>query len=243
MNAREPTLSTGVHAGAIDIPYKVWSSPGVDETTRAPLLLVHDGPEYDERSGLTDFLAQQVRQGVIPPHRTALIEPVMGKRNDWYGASPDYTNDFARVLVPSILDTHPTDPSIIGMGASLGAVSMLGIAHESPSLFSGLYLQSGSFHHPNLDTEQNSYEEYYRVALLVEKIVKSPASKQTLEIGMTCGNEANLLGNIVMAAALASQGHNVSFRQNTGKHAFEEWGKIFTPTLTELLRCAWMKHD
>lgn len=242
MNTTHVACSPALGTETLDIPYEVWSAPGVEDAAQVPLLLAHDGPEYDERSGLTKFLTQQVRSGILPPHRVALIEPVFGQRNNWYGASPDYNAALAQEIIPTIIETYPTSPRIIGMGASLGAVSLLGIAHENPELFTGLFLQSGSFHHPNIDHEPGDYGEYPRVAKIVDKIVRAKNTEKPMDITLTCGRyEANLTGNVVIFSALKAQGHTVEFVDTKEEHTFESWGRLFNPHLSHFLRRVWKK--
>ena len=60
----------------------LWSPPGVETDQPLPLLVVHDGPEYDELAQLTTYLSALIVAARIPPVRAALLAP--GPRDDWY---------------------------------------------------------------------------------------------------------------------------------------------------------------
>ena len=64
----------------------------------APLIVVHDGPEYAEYAGLTRFLDAMSWEERIPPLRAALIQPV--DRNETYSASALYAGALVRELLP-----------------------------------------------------------------------------------------------------------------------------------------------
>src|SRR5205085_3062130 len=76
--------------------YATPEPPGVD----APLLVVHDGPEYARYASLTRFLDAMSWEERIPPLRAALIQPV--DRNETYSASALYAGPLGRDLLPAI---------------------------------------------------------------------------------------------------------------------------------------------
>jgi enterochelin esterase-like enzyme len=69
-----------------DVPAVLWSAAGIGAAAEVPLLVVHDGPEYDALAGLTLFLDAMVAQARLPPLRAALLALV--DRNETYSASP-----------------------------------------------------------------------------------------------------------------------------------------------------------
>ncbi len=60
---------------ADDVPVTVWTPERLADDEPAPLLLVHDGPEYDLLAGMTRYSGALVEAGVLPPHRVALAHP------------------------------------------------------------------------------------------------------------------------------------------------------------------------
>src|SRR5690349_2207513 len=49
-------LSLASRALSSDVPATLWSAAGADDDAELPLLVVHDGPEYDALASLTLFL-------------------------------------------------------------------------------------------------------------------------------------------------------------------------------------------
>jgi hypothetical protein len=99
---------------------QVWSPAGADPEEPLPLLVAHDGPEYDKLSQLTRFSAVKIAAGELPPHRVALLAP--RERDEWYSASPRYTRMLMQEVLPKLPPTHGAPAAI---GASLGALGLL----------------------------------------------------------------------------------------------------------------------
>lgn len=224
-----------------DIPVQLWSPERVSAEKPLPLLIANDGPEYDSRSHLTGYLDELMQARVVPLHRIALVEPVLGARNNWYAASREYNRALAQSVLTSVYERVSCSGPTIGVGASLGAISMLGCEYQHPGTFGGLFLQSGSFHHPRFDGGTGWYPEYNRVAELVHEMSEVLVAKHALQVAMTCGRyEHNLRGNEAMAAVFVAQGHVVSYSAVEGGHDFESWGQAFTPHLRDLLNRCWV---
>src|SRR5579875_2854488 len=79
----------------------VWTPRGLSDA--APLLIVHDGPEYAALGDLTAFAAAAIAEGLVPPLRVALLGP--GERNAWYSANADYARTFAEAVLPQLPDS------------------------------------------------------------------------------------------------------------------------------------------
>ena len=135
---------------------RLWDGGG------APLLIAHDGPEYDKLASLTRYSGAMIASGALPPHRVALLAPA--DRDEWYSASGRY----ARALVTDVMRAlHPVDP--VGMGASLGALAMLHAHVRRP--FAGLFLQSGSF----FELRHDAHE--YRFSALPARDPRGPRAQ------------------------------------------------------------------
>ena len=78
------------------IAVRVWSPAGGP----LPLLVAHDGPEYDALSRLTRYAAAMIERGALPPFRVALLPP--GDRNEWYSASAVYGRALCRRILPAM---------------------------------------------------------------------------------------------------------------------------------------------
>ncbi len=108
------------------IPGTLWSPEGLADGDPAPLLLVHDGSDFAERGSLLRWAGPALR-----PARLLLLDPAPGRRDDWYAANPDYTDQLAVAVLPLVHDTVATT-AIFGWGASLGALAMLYLHRRYP---------------------------------------------------------------------------------------------------------------
>src|ERR1700722_5015925 len=91
---------------------RIWSPAGVPQDERLPLLVVHDGPEYDTLASLTRYLSAGVAGHWLPRLRAALLSP--GPRDRWYSANMRYTRALARDVIPA-LDRRLATSVRIGM--------------------------------------------------------------------------------------------------------------------------------
>ena len=205
-----------------------------------PLLVVHDGPEYDSLAQLTTYLSANVHAGTLPRLRAALLPP--GNRNDRYSAEGAYTRALCLAVIPGLHAEVPTTVTI-GMGASLGALAMLHAQRQHPQCFDALFLQSGSFFHPRHDAHERRFSQYERVVRSVATVLRSGGHPSPVPTVMTCGSiEENLANNRIMARALAAQGYDVTLREVRDAHTFTAWRDALDPWLTGLLR-GWWRHE
>ena len=101
----------------------LWCPDGVRDGVPLPLLVVHDGPEYERQTGLTARAAELIRTGRVPPHRIALLDP--GPRDEWYSASALYARALTGEVLPALGRAVAVAGPPAGMGASLGGLAML----------------------------------------------------------------------------------------------------------------------
>ncbi len=220
-----------------DLPITLWSAPGLSKDVEAPLLVVHDGPEYADLADLTTYAEAMVSHGTLPAFRMALMHP--SERDEWYSANPDYiaaTHD----LLDGLARIYNVSANPVVMGASLGGLTALLVGLEEASRFGGVVSQSGSFFQPGLDGQESSYPFFERVTSAVRAMVEASARSRPVAVGMTCGAmEENFANNEAMAASLASQGHDVRFRTLADLHNYTAWRDGLDPTVTDLLRSVW----
>lgn len=219
-----------------DIACTVWSPLGVTDDVPLPLLVVHDGPEYDDLAGLTTYLSAMVTAGEVPALRAALLPP--GARDSRYSADGPYTRALCLKVIPRLREEFTTT-STVGMGASLGALAMLHAQRRHAGCIEGLFLQSGSFFHPRHDAHERRFSQYDRVVRSVDAVLRSNGHPSPVPTVMTCGRiEENLANNRIMARALAAQGYDVTLRELPDVHNYTAWRDAFDPWLTGLLRQA-----
>jgi enterochelin esterase family protein len=204
----------------------LWSPADVPGGEQLPLLVVHDGPEYDTRAGLTEYLGAGISGKRLPRLRAALLSP--GDRNRNYSANLRYLN--------SLIKYVPSAPARIGMGTSLGALAMLYAHSHSPSLFDALFLQSGSFFTPRCDPQERPFPYFSNVV----KYTAAPKLDRPIPVTLTCGlDEENLANNRRMADVLRQHGYPVTLHELPGGHDWGSWRGAFDPYLDDLLRQAW----
>jgi enterochelin esterase-like enzyme len=199
----------------------------------APLLVVHDGPEYAEYAALTRFLDVMSWEERAPPLRAALIHPV--DRSETYSASALYAGALARELLPAIARRVPHGPRI-GMGASLGALAMLHAHLRHPKLFDGLFLQSGSFFRQRFDKYESRFPRYRRITRFVGTVLRGTGDSARIPVALTCGAaEENRANNEAVAAALAAQGHPAWLALVRDAHTWTGWRDSLDPSLPALI--------
>lgn len=217
-----------------DLWCELWSPEGVADDAPHPLLVVHDGPEYDHISRLTTYLSAWIAAGTLPPLRAALLPP--GARDERYSADGAYTRALCLAVLPR-LRAEVATTATVGMGASLGALAMLHAQRYRAGSFDALFLQSGSFFHPSHDAHEKDFSRYERVVRSVATVLRSGAHPSPVPTVMTCGTiEENIANNRIMARALAAQGYDVALHEVRDVHNYTAWRDAFDPWLTGLLR-------
>jgi enterochelin esterase-like enzyme len=224
-------LGADVHAG-------VWSPEDAGPGEPLPLLVAHDGPEYDKLAALTHFAAAGIGAGALPRHRVALLGP--GERNEWYSASARYAGALIRDVVPALRAAVAVAGPVIGMGASLGGLAMLHAQRRHPGTFGGLFLQSGSFFTPQFDSQESGFPRYQRIVRFVRATLREGVHRDPVPAVLTCGSaEENVENNRLMARTLANQGYPATLHELPDLHNYTAWRDALEPHLTGLLARTW----
>ncbi len=218
--------------GAARVDVDLWSPADADPQEPLPLLVAHDGPEYDRLSELTRFAAAKIHAEELPRHRIALLAP--RERYEWYSASPRYTRALTHQVLPALAKQAPSYGPPAAMGASLGALALLHAEKRHPGTFGALFLQSGSFFMPRYDAHESDFPYYHRVVGFVSEILRT-GYRTEVPITLTCGSaEENIHNNRELAETLHAPLHEV---QDT--HNYTAWRDALHPHLTRLLADAW----
>jgi enterochelin esterase-like enzyme len=218
---------------AAPVPTRIWAPAGVSDDLPLPLLIVHDGPEYDALASLTTYLGAGVAGGWLPPLRAALLSP--GTRNAWYSASPRYARVFARQVRPALTALLPTT-AVIGMGTSLGALAMLHAYCGYPDTIDALFLQSGSFFTPQLDGQERRFRYFRRITDFTAAVQAGGLPARPVPVVMTCGAiEENVANNRLMLTTLQAHGYTAELHEVPDLHNYTAWRDAFDPYLTGLL--------
>jgi enterochelin esterase-like enzyme len=227
----------------VDVPVKaldaavsarVWSPEGARHDERLPLLVVHDGPEYDTLASLTRYLSAGVAGGWLPRLRAALLSP--GPRDRWYSANMRYTRALCTTVLPAITGRVATSVRV-GMGTSLGALAMLHAHCRYPDAFDALFLQSGSFFWPRFDASERRFPYYRRIVRFVTDVHDGGLPSRPVPAVFTCGLiEENIENNRLMVKTLRGRDYPVAMHEVPDMHNYTAWRDAFDPCLTELLR-------
>ena len=204
-----------------ELPALIWAHP--EATERSPLIVAHDGPEYAAHSALLTYLGQ------LPPLRAALIGPV--DRNEIYSASARYSRALAEEILPGL----PPAPVRIGLGASLGALSLFHTHRRHPESFDALFLQSGSFFR-RAESYERSFPRYERIARFVGGVHRN-RPERTIPIVLTCGTvEENLAPNRALEQSLRERGYDARLFEIRDGHNWVAWRDSLHPQLRRLLQ-------
>jgi enterochelin esterase-like enzyme len=203
-----------------------------------PLLVAHDGPEYDELAALTRYAGAMIERGALPPFRVALLPP--GDRDQWYSASAAYGRALCNRILPAIREQVAVSGLPVGMGASLGGLAMLQAQRTWPGAFAGLFLQSASFFVPRFDRHESRFPRYARIVRFVRRALRTATFEEPVPVAMTCGaEEENAFNNRLMASALAAQGYDAQLAEVPDLHNYTNWRDALDPHLTRLLANLW----
>ncbi|CCH78808.1 conserved hypothetical protein [Nostocoides japonicum T1-X7] len=223
------------------VPMTVWSPVTAGTDDALPMLLVHDGPEYDRLAALTQFSGAMIAAGRVAPHRVALATPVL--RDAWYSGSPTYLRTEAGAGLTHLAEQFPTRGPVVVMGASLGGLTALLVGLLSANgagTVGGVFSQSGSFFTVHRDDQESGFKYFGRITRAVQQVLDAPGTEHPLRVAMTCGSlEENAGNNRDMAAALARAGHDVTYREVPDLHNYTAWRDSLDPSLTDLLAALW----
>lgn len=223
-----------------NVAVRVWSPADAPPGTPLRLLLANDGPEYDALSQLTRYAGAMIAGAALPAFRVALLQP--GDRNNWYSASATYSRVLDSDVVPQLRAAFGVIGAPVAMGASLGGLAMLHAQRRFPRLFSGLFLQSGSFFIPRYDRHESGFSRYTRITRFVRDTLRNGEYAMPVPVTITVGKaEENAHNNRAMARALAAQGYEVSLEEVLDMHNYVGWRDAFDPHLTRLLKRAWTR--
>ncbi len=238
LNAAAPpgtVTDVDVPAQALEaaVSVRLWSPGGVPADECLPLLVVHDGPEYDSLASLTRYLSAGTAGHWLPRLRAALVGP--GQRNLWYSANPRYSQALCATVLPALTGRVATSLRV-GMGTSLGALAMLHAHCRHPDAFDALFLQSGSFFWPRFDSHEQRFPYYREIVGFVTEVHDGGLPPRPVPTVFTCGAiEENIDNNRLMRNTLNRRGYPAALHEVPDMHNYTAWRDALDPYLTELL--------
>jgi enterochelin esterase-like enzyme len=216
----------------MDVPMRLRTVGRPPDEARAPVIVVLDGPDYVRRARLLPLLRRLVEEGVVRPHRVALVSA--GDRMEEFSASTRY----ARALAAALAEVGRVRR--VGVGSSLGALALFHAHRVEPRLFAGLFLQSGSFFRGRTDAQEKGFGRFGRIDRFVRTATRELDGVRPVPTTITCGlDEENYGNNSSLAQALAAQGYPIDFHAARGAHDWPTWRRALDLHLAALLRRAW----
>jgi enterochelin esterase family protein len=203
--------------------------PATDDPV--PLLVVFDGSGYLRQAKLTTIVDNLIAEKRIRPLALAMVDPGRDGRTVEYACSDTTTAFIIRCVLPlarrelNLLDVE-REPGAYGiMGASMGGLMSMYIAHRAPEIFGSVLSQSGAFDSDHL---------YYR-SVLTDLVRYAPRPK--LNIWMDAGlQEWFIAPNRAMRALLLERGYTLQYVEHNSGHNYTSWRNIVWRGLEHLYR-------
>lgn len=217
----EHTISTKAFGGERKL--SVYLPARFRLTRRYPLLIVHDGLDYNRYASL-----RTVMDNLIHGLEVSHMIVVMTQADD---RLVEYADDqrHARFLVEDVLpwveQRYPikADPSQRGlMGASFGAVASLSAAVHYPGTFGRLMLQSGSF--AFTDIGENKRGPAFEPVVRFMNSYRDNPTRCSEKVYLSCGTYESLIyENRSIVPFLQHTGMDVRYTEARDGHNWENW--------------------
>jgi enterochelin esterase family protein len=206
-----------------EVPVKLYLPARFRRARTYPLLVVHDGPDYLEYSGLKTVLDNLIHRLEIPGLVAALLRSE--DRLVEYAAHEPHADFVRDELVPRLEEDYPLQGNPAGrclMGASFGAVAAFSTAVRSPGYFGRLLLQSGSF----AFTDTGFHERGPAFDPVVEFMTewRDEPSRVADRVFVSCGTYESLIyENRSLVPVLQEAGMRVRYVEVRDGHNWENW--------------------
>lgn len=202
-----------------------------------PVVVIHDGHDFNTYADLTVSLDNLIEAGDIPPVTAVLIQT--HKRIEEYTRGRRHARYVVDELMPAISEETTVSPipsDRILLGASLGAVASLSTAFRYPGVFGGLVLKSGSFIFDDHKLTARPHPVFHRVARLVRAIHRAPDLARTRAFVSTGELEGLASENIALANFLRQRGVDVLLKTAWDGHHWHNWRDQLRDGLMWVLR-------
>ena len=210
---------------------------GYDADAPYPLVIIHDGDDFDTYASLKTSLDNLIDRGDIPPLVAVLIQTK--DRMGEYARARDHARYVVNELLPAITARYriSTDAANrVLLGASLGAVASLATAFRYPGIFGGLILKSGTFILDDRALEQRQHPVFHQIARLVRALRRAPPIPGTRAFVSTGELEGLADENRALASFLRSHGVEVLFKSAWDGHHWHNWRDQLRDGLMWVLR-------
>lgn len=193
-------------------------------TARYPLLVVHDGGDFLEYSGMRIVLDNLIHRLDMAPTVVAFTYP--GNRLAEYPNSAAHARWIVAELLPELEGRLPLIGAPWGralMGASFGAVASLSVARRHPETFGSLLLQSGSFVFTDIGADHGEGSSFDPVVRFVNRYRARPV-RVADRLFISCGVYEDLIvQNRSMLPVFGEAGMEVRYVESRDGHNWESW--------------------
>jgi enterochelin esterase family protein len=202
-----------------------------------PLVVAHDGDDYDAYASLSTSLDNLIAAGDIPPLAVVLVQT--RDRMDEYARGRRHARYLVQDLLPAVTRKYAISDDArdrVLMGASLGAVASLSTAFRFPGVFGGLVLKSGTFILNQGNLENRDHPVFRRTARLSRALERAPDLPKTRAFVSTGELEGLADENAAIANVLREHGVDVLFKSAWDGHHWHNWRNQLRDGLTWVFR-------
>jgi len=189
-----------------------------------PLLVVHDGSDYLNYTGLKAVLDNLIHRLEIPDLVVALTDSPDRLRE--YASDAGHARYLTEELLPFLAKRFPLQDRPQArclMGASFGAVAALSTAWRHPDRWGRLLLQSGSFAFTDIGKHNRRGPLFDQVVAFVNEFRGEPRAVSE-RVFVSCGvYESLIYENRSLVPLLAATGMDVRFVEARDGHNWENW--------------------
>ncbi|MEW5849927.1 MAG: alpha/beta hydrolase-fold protein [Myxococcota bacterium] len=208
----------GIRHGHIYLPARF------RRTRRYPLLVVHDGSDYLNYSGMKTVLDNLIHRLEIPDVIAVFTDSPDRLRE--YAADENHARFLTEELVPDLAARLPLMDQPQGrclMGASFGGVASLSTAWRYPGFWGRLLLQSGSFAFTDIGRRHRHGPVFDRVVEFMNAFRSEPRAISE-RVFVSCGvYEALIYENRSLIPLIDATGMQVKFVESRDGHNWENW--------------------
>ncbi len=189
-----------------------------------PLLVVHDGSDYLNYTGLKTVLDNLIHRLEIPDLVVALTDSPDRLRE--YANDAGHARYLSEELLPHLASRFPLvdrPQARCLMGASFGAVGALSTAWRYPGRWGRLLLQSGSFAFTDIGKHNRRGPLFDQVVGFVNEFRGEPRAVSE-RVFVSCGMYESLIyENRSLVPLLGATGMDVRFVEARDGHNWENW--------------------
>lgn len=216
----------------VKVPSRVYGSRIVQvylparyrKTRRYPLLVVHDGSDYLNYTGMKTVLDNLIHHLEIPEMVVAFTDSPDRLRE--YAADEQHASYITNDLLPYMNMKFPLvdEPRArCLLGASFGAVASFSTACRHPGVWGRLLLQSGSFAFTDIGRRNRRGPLFDRIVEFVNAYREKPTA-MSQRVFVSCGvYESLIYENRSLVPLLDSTGMQVRFVEARDGHNWQNW--------------------